>query len=153
VFILNNEILNVVDDFTYLGIIFMHNGSFSKNRIKLLDQGRKAMYSMLKKCRSLGLPIDLQLKMFDTMVAPILLYGCEIWGFENIDAIESLFLQFYKIILGVKKSTPNCILYGELGRFPIEVFVKSRLIGMWKRLICGNQNTMSAVLYKLLYTI
>jgi hypothetical protein len=68
------------------------------------------------------------------MVVPILLYGCEIWGFENIDAIESLFLQFYKIILGVKKSTPNCILYGELGRFPIEVFVKSRLIGMWKRL-------------------
>ena len=65
---MNNEILNVVDDLTYLGIIFLHNGSFSKNRIKLLDQGRKAMYSMLKKCRSLGLPIDLQLKMFDTMV-------------------------------------------------------------------------------------
>jgi hypothetical protein len=36
VFTLNNEILNVVDDFTYLGIIFMRNGSFSKNRIKLL---------------------------------------------------------------------------------------------------------------------
>ena len=74
VFTLNNEILNVVDDFTYLGIIFMRNGSFSKNRIKLLDQGRKAMYSILNKCRSLGLPIDLQLKMFDTMVAPTLLY-------------------------------------------------------------------------------
>jgi len=98
VFTLNNEILNVVDDFTYLGIIFMHNGSFSKNRIKLLDQGRKAMYSMLKKCRSLGLPIDLQLKMFDTMVAPILLHGCELWGFENINAIESLFFcNFIKL--------------------------------------------------------
>ena len=57
------------------------------------------------------------------------------------------FLQSYKTVLGVKKSTPNCILYGELGRFPIEVFVKSRMIGMWKRLICGNQNKMSAVLY------
>jgi hypothetical protein len=39
---------------------------------------------------------------------------------------------FLKIILGVKKSTANCILYGELGRFPIEVFVKSRMIGMWR---------------------
>ena len=83
VFTLNNEILNVVDDFTYLGIVFMLNGSFSRNIIKLLDQVRKAMYSMLTKCRSLGLLIDLQLKMFDTMVAPIILYGCEIWGFEN----------------------------------------------------------------------
>ena len=67
--------------------------------------------------------------------------------------MQSLFLQFLKIILGVKKSTPNCILYGELGRFPIEVFVKSRMTGMWKRLICGNQNKISAVLYKLFYTI
>ena len=96
VFTMNNEILNVVDDFTYLGIIFMHNGSFSKNRITLLDHDRKSMYSMLTKSRSLGLPIDLQLKMFYMMVAPILLYGCEIWGFDNIDAIVSLLLQFYK---------------------------------------------------------
>ena len=153
VFTLNGEILNVVDEFTYLGIIFTHNGSFCKNRIKLLEQGRKAMYSMLKKCRSLGLPIDLQLKMFDTMVTPILLYGCEIWGFENNNAIESLFLQFYKIILGVKKSTPNCILYGELGRFPVDIFIKSRMIGLWKRIICNKQDKISAMLYKLLYTM
>ena len=49
--------LNVVDDFAYLGIILMSNGSFSKNRVRLLEQGRKAMFSMLRKCRSLGLPI------------------------------------------------------------------------------------------------
>jgi hypothetical protein len=113
VFTLNNEILNVVDDFTYLGIIFMHNGSFSKNRIKLLDQGRKVMYSMLKKCRSLGLPIDLQLKMFDTMVAPILLYGCEIWGFENINAIESLFFCNFIKLYWVLKSLLQMVFYME----------------------------------------
>jgi predicted glutamine amidotransferase len=113
VFTLNNEILNVVDDFTYLGIIFMHNGSFSKNRIKLLDQGRKVMYSMLKKCRSLGLPIDLQLKMFDTMVAPILLYGCEIWGFENINAIESLFFCNFIKLYWVLKSLLQIVFYME----------------------------------------
>lgn len=153
VFTLNGEILNVVDDFVYLGIIFMSNGSFSKNRIKLLDQGRKAMYSMLRKCRSLGLPIDIQLKMFDTMVSPILLYGCEVWGYENNAAVESLFLQFYKIILGVKKSTPNCILYGELGRYPTDIFIKSRMIGMWKRLVCNKQDKISAMLYKLLFNM
>ena len=112
VFTLNGEIFNVVDDFAYLGIFFMSNGSFSKNKVRLLEQGRKAMFSMLRKCRGLGLPIDIQLQMFNTMISPILLYyGCEVWGFENNDAIESLFLQFYKIILGVKKSTSNCILY------------------------------------------
>jgi hypothetical protein len=151
VFTLNGEMLNVVDDFAYLGIMFMSNGSFSKNRVKLLEQGRKAMFSMLRK--SLGLPIDIQLQMFDTMISPILLYGCEVWCFENNDAIESLFLQFYKIILGVKKSTPNCILYGELDRYRIEIFIKSRMIGLWKRLICNKQDKISAMLYKLLFTM
>ena len=35
VFTLNGEIFNVVDDFAYLGIFFMSNGSFSKNRVRL----------------------------------------------------------------------------------------------------------------------
>lgn len=102
VFILNGEILNFLDDFLYLGIIFMSNGSFSENMIKLLGKGRKAMYSMLRKCRSSGLPIDIQLKMVDTMVSPILLYACEVWGYENNDAVESLFYNFTKLYFVLK---------------------------------------------------
>ena len=35
----------------------------------------------------LNLSIDIQLTLFDSMVTPILLYGCEAWGNENIDGI------------------------------------------------------------------
>ena len=73
VFTLIGVILNVVDDFAYLGIIVIYNGSFSKNRVRLLEQSRKAMFSMLRKCRSLCFPIDIQFQMFDTMISPILL--------------------------------------------------------------------------------
>jgi hypothetical protein len=63
----------------------MSNGSFCKNKSKLFNQGRKALYSILKKSRKLNLPIDLQIEPFDTMVTPVLLYGCEVWGSENND--------------------------------------------------------------------
>ena len=33
-----------------------------------------------------------------------------LWFYEKVDIIESLFLQFYKIILRFKKSTPTAIL-------------------------------------------
>jgi hypothetical protein len=49
------------------------------------------------------------------IVKPILLYGGEIWGFGNIDIIERVHLKFCKLILNLKKSTPNFMIYGELG--------------------------------------
>lgn len=55
------------------------------------------------------------------------------------------------MLIGVKKSTPNCIIYGELGRFPVDIVIKSRIIGFWKRIICGKQDKISALLYKLLF--
>ena len=80
----------------------------------------------------LNLPVDMQLQMSDCMAAPILLYGTEVYGYENSEIMESLFLQFYKIIMCFKKGTPNTILYGELGRYPAEIIIKSRVIGFWK---------------------
>ena len=41
------------------------------------------MLSVLRKTRKLNLPIDIQLQMFDSMVSSILLYGSEVYGFEN----------------------------------------------------------------------
>ena len=37
-FTLNGEILNVVDDFAYLGMIFMSNGSFFKIGVRLYGE-------------------------------------------------------------------------------------------------------------------
>jgi hypothetical protein len=42
------------------------------------------------------------------------LYGCEIWGFGNNDILEKVHLKFCKIILHLKATTPNCMMYGEL---------------------------------------
>jgi hypothetical protein len=79
------------------------------------------------------------------------MYGCEVWGFANNSVTESFCLQFYKSILGLKKSTPNCVLYGELGRFSIDIEIKSRMVAFWKRIICNKQEKIAVTLYKLLY--
>jgi hypothetical protein len=48
----------------------------------LVNKGIKAMYEVLRKGRIHNLSIKCQLDLFDKIVKPILLYGCEIWGFD-----------------------------------------------------------------------
>ena len=110
IFTYNGNNIDVVDEFVYLDVTFSNNGNFSQIKLNLVEQGRKAMFSVLRKTRKLSLPIDIQLQMFDSMVSPILLYGSEVYGFEDCSMIESIFLQFYKIILHFKKSASNNIL-------------------------------------------
>ena len=43
-------------------------------------------------------------------------YSAEVWGFCKADKIETVHLQFYKRLLGVKQSSQNDFIYGELGR-------------------------------------
>ena len=68
-FIYNNERLTVVDEFQYLGIIFSRKGNFGRNKARLVQQARKAMFYVLRKARKLSLPIDILLQLFDAMVA------------------------------------------------------------------------------------
>ena len=67
-------------------------------------------------------------KLFDTMVLPILLYGFEIWGYETLDIIENIHINFLRRLLPIRKSTPIFMLYGELGRTLLKRIIDQRII-------------------------
>ena len=81
----------------------------------------------------------------------MLTYGSEIWGYENIDTLEKLHVKFCKLLLNLKTSTPNFMLYGELGRYPLNVIVKLTMLSFWSKLIDGKQSKLSSLIYRLLY--
>jgi hypothetical protein len=76
------------------------------------------------------------------MIEPILLYGSEVWGYENLKILEQIHLKICKRILKVRNTTPNFIVYGELGRFPLEIRVKLRMISYWCKLV-NNETQLS----------
>ena len=93
------------------------------------------MSSLIKKSRQLLLPIDIIFQLFDHTVVPSLLYGCEVWVYENCDIIEKLHLEFYIMVLYVNKSTSKCMIYGELSRPPLLIQIKQRMADFWIKLI------------------
>ena len=136
-----NEVLETVTEFKYLGILFSKNNSFFKTKQHIADQGKKAVYSLLKKSRNMQLPVDMQVELFNKLVKPILLYGCEIWGFGNVDVIERVQLKFIKYILKLKNSTPNYMVYGELGMMPLKIDIYTRMISYWGKINEQTPNT------------
>ena len=76
------------------------------------------------------------------------------WGFDNTDISNKLQRKFFKIVLKVKNSTPNVMLYGETGSFPVDVIIKQRMLSFWFELVSNeNSNKLSSLVYKCLYTM
>jgi hypothetical protein len=71
----------------------------------------KALLAVYRKNRNISIHVDLQLKLFDSLVSPILLYASEEWSFENKESIEKVHLQFCKNILKLRSTTPNYMDY------------------------------------------
>ena len=104
---IGNERIEFVKEFNYLGLILSRGGSYQKTLQNNVRKATVAMYSILKKGRLLNLSVKCQYELFDKIVKPILMYGCEIWGFSKVDIIERLHLKFCKLLLNLKKGTPN----------------------------------------------
>jgi hypothetical protein len=111
-----------------------------------VDKAVVSMYEVLKLGRKHNLSIKCQLSLFDKMVKPILFYGCEIWRFGNNDVLEKIHLKFYKMILNLKTSTPNYIIYGK---YPVEIDNKIRILSFWAKIICGKQSKISCIMHSL----
>ena len=108
-------------------------------------------YSLLKKAKHLALPIDMQIDIFNKTVKPVLLYGCEIWGYGDLTIIERVQLKFLKYILNIKRSTPSCIVYGETGVTPISIDIKTRQISFWSKIITQDENKLTTKIYKIIH--
>ena len=149
-FVYNNNPIEIVNNFKYLGVHFTGKGFSQFNIKQLYDKGIKAMYGAIAKCREHNLSMECKFDIFDKAIKPVILYGCEVWGFCNYKLLEQLHLKFCKHVLGLKSSTPNFMVYGELGRFPINIDVKVRMVGYWAKVIDRSKNKLSNTMYNIL---
>ena len=153
-FFIGLEKIEIVDNFLYLGLKLNYNNKMHVAQRDLYDRASRAMFSLMKKAKECMLPVDLTIDLFEKTVVPVLTYACEIWGYDMIDIVNKLQLKFFKFVLKLRPSTPSMMVYGETGKFPISVHVKSRMLCFWFRLCCGlSSNKLSSLVYKCLHNL
>lgn len=125
VFKYQGEIMPVKDHFVYLGVRLDAKhvvGGVMELRVK---KARAAMYAMFRRCYELGIHnLSMQGHLFDTLVKPVMNYGCEVWAAEQLSSdkaikgdgpAELLHFAFLRQSFGVRKSTARAIMLTEAG--------------------------------------
>jgi hypothetical protein len=162
-FFIDQELIECVPSYKYLGILMSAAGTFTLAMEDLKDRGLRALYQLKTTILNNNINPDLALKLFDQLIRPIVTYGCEIWGaFLNKlnkrteegsgctqcydkDIFETLHLKFMKFVLGVHSKASNNGTRGELGRYPLAIYIHTQTIKYASRLMTLTDS--SSLLY------
>ena len=149
-FKINDIEIEVVTSFNYLGIVRNSNGKFTSAVQSLKDKGRlmRALFKIHTILKSQKVENHIvSLKLFDSMVKPILLYGCQVWGndyinyeskdIHHLDRIpfEEVQNKYCKLLLCVGRFTSNMAARAELRRHPLMLSVAALQIKFWSQIL------------------
>ena len=123
-----------VDIFEYLGITMHGTRGISTALETLCQATTRATFGLLRRCQQLHIldPI-VKCRLFDTLVKPILCYGCEIWsitgGKNALAELERAQIGFLKMLLGVQTHTKTLHVLAEFGKsYHLHHSVRVRLV-------------------------
>jgi hypothetical protein len=136
----NNQEIEIVGSFNYLGVVFTSGGSFMQATKTLAGKGLRSLHALMSLVRNMKVPLNIMFNLFDSYVLSVLNYGSEVWGFFNSEVLERVQKKFCKWVLNVKQSTNTLALYGELGRFPLYIERYIRMVKYFLKLHSVKQD-------------
>ena len=158
-FEINNSNLEIVKSYCYLGIEISDNGNFSTAIEKLAQKASKAYFSVRRDFNfTNNTNPKVMIKLFDSLVKPILLYGSEIWAVfgwrkHTLQSIESFMLkQKHKFedlhtkicrnALGVHRKATEIMVKAELGRYPLMLNILINVYNYWQHILESDQASL-----------
>jgi hypothetical protein len=132
----NNELLEAVPGFSYVGVYFTSKLSFYKMSEHMACKAKKVLVALLSSLNHL-MPMSRKIyfKLFDAKIAPILLYGSELWGLDYMYDIEKVHLYACKRFMCAPQRACNAAVLGDCERYPMHILTSRRCIKFWLRLL------------------
>ena len=135
-FMYGDTILDIVNEYKYLGVILDEHLTFEACSKTLADSGGRALGAIISKFKEYkDLGYKTFTKLFDACVAPVLDYGSGIWGKAKVKHAELVQNKAYRYFLGVHKFTPIAAMQAEMGWLPSKYRQYTKMLQFWNRLI------------------
>lgn len=141
VFKCGNETLDIVDRYTYLGIVLTEHLDFNVTARTIAQSASRALGLVIAKCKLIGgVPFNVFTKLYDSLVWPVISYGAAVWGCRSFSCINAVQNRAMRYFLGVGKYTPNAALAGEMAWQPPVVRQWKTIASYWA-CICNTRST------------
>ena len=165
-FNIDNDELEYVKQYKYLGVIFSSNGKFSAAEKTLSMKANRALFSIKQGIFDKSIKPSSVLHIFDALVKPIALYNAEIWAAYKScyksKTLEDMFdislksncefdkvnTRFCKYVLGVNSKACNFAVISELGQFPMLISILTSCINFWLHTIQSNKDSLVSKAYQ-----
>ena len=102
----------------------------------------------MSRIRQHNLTFEVSIELIEKLIIPILLYGSEIWGYEDPKHLQITLNNIMRRLLRLHKTTPICMINGESGLKEISEYIDNRMINFWSNIATGGENKISSILYK-----
>ena len=138
-FYLSNKLIEIVDQYQYLGLKVRPSSSLQLAVQELHDKAQRAWFGISHTIfKNKRMEPNKVFALFDSLVTPVALYGCEFWvpyliskaGFSSKHGLletwgtltsETLNQKCSRTILSVHNKASRLAVLGELGRYPLFV--------------------------------
>lgn len=146
----------VVDEFIYLGVLMRPDGDTTPEIRRRIMAANRCYYGLLKQLRSKRLSRRTKLRIYKTLIRPVLMYGCESWIMKKSD--EQLLLVFERKVLrtifgavrenGEWRRRYNFELEREFGEPSIIAVVKTQRLRWAGHLARMEENRAPSILFR-----
>ena len=150
-FYINNEPLEPVKTFCYLGFEVVPSGIVTHAKNALNDKAKKALHTLFGAIAKFDLPGSLSIRLFHSYISPILLYGVENWSILtdlDIDRFDDQYIfkktersgadivhrKLLKFVLGMSETCHSMAIYGDTCEVPLSLKGYRLMLNYWKRL-------------------
>ena len=114
----NNDV-NVLNSYKYLGLVLTDSLNFEMAVRSVAQSANRALGLLICKVKTNGgVPYECFVKLFDSLVWPILSYGASIWGTRRFPDIEAVFNGACRFYLGPGQQAPIVAVRGDMGMVP-----------------------------------
>lgn len=110
----DNEELEEVKEFNYLGYLFSKKNTAEAHILKRIRKSNALLGELWSKgqrfCRNSW---KLRMRMFNAIARSVLLYGAELYGWEDNKRLNTVQIKYIKSILELEKQTPAAFTRAE----------------------------------------